>query len=163
PFITFYDTDYFNYRSRIETAAGEFGFTTESYLNGSNPFAFMTLRNSGNVGIGVMSPAAKLDVSGDWNGNDGALSLSGNLPTLKLAGGYGSFPSLHNSDWLEQVDTSGGLTFWNRNWIINTPPPGFTPYVKLTRDGKVGIGATDPQATLDVRGNTMTQCLTITG
>jgi len=96
--------------------------------------------NGGNVGIGTDFPAAKLEVDGDWNGTDGALTLGGELATLKWVGGYGSFPTFHKSEWLAQADTSGGLSFWNRHWLAGTPP-GYSWYAKLTKEGSMTFGS----------------------
>jgi hypothetical protein len=64
PFITFFDSNHGYARGAIQQVDGGLNLFTESYLRGANPFAYLRLDNSGNVGIGTATPQAKLDVIG---------------------------------------------------------------------------------------------------
>lgn len=64
PFLTLYDGNAGYARSRIQGVNGDVVIAAESYLSGANPTAFIDLKNSGDVGIGTATPAAKLDVNG---------------------------------------------------------------------------------------------------
>jgi hypothetical protein len=63
PFMTLRDGNAGNARGRIQTLNGTLNLFTESYLNGTNSSAFLQLNTSGNVGIGVSNPGAKLHVA----------------------------------------------------------------------------------------------------
>jgi hypothetical protein len=41
----------------------------------------------GNVGVGTPNPVTKVEISGNWNGQEGALRLTGDKPTVKFVGG----------------------------------------------------------------------------
>ncbi|HVO73309.1 MAG TPA: hypothetical protein VMT35_04755 [Ignavibacteriaceae bacterium] len=64
PFISIKDANAGYARSVIQGVAGSMNLFTESYLNGSNPTAFLHLDNNGNIGIGNPNPQNKLDVNG---------------------------------------------------------------------------------------------------
>jgi hypothetical protein len=99
--------------------------------------------NVGNVGIGTASPLASLDVLGNWNGEQGALNLFGDRPSVRFTGDAGS----DNRSWLMHLGGSpGDLLFYRRAgagaWI---------PTLSLgAASGNVGMGTTTPASKLTV-------------
>jgi len=98
------------------------------------------LANTGNVGIGTTSPSEKLDVRG------------GNIMVGGFGGGtdYGLIltPDDGSGYWNIANVTGGALTFNNSNTI------GSSEAMRIT-GGKIGIGTTSPDRTLDVEGTGM--------
>jgi hypothetical protein len=107
-------------------------------VNGNNAYYA-----SGKVGIGTPNPAAALEVRGDWDGVNGALTLSGAAPTLRLAGDG----STGNNSWLLQVGADGNLGFYNK--ALLTP---FGLVTTITPLGYVGLGTASPQENLSIAG-----------
>jgi hypothetical protein len=64
PFITFFDSNHGYKRSAIQEVDGGMNLFADSYLTGVNLLAYVTLNNSGNLGIGTANPTAKLEVVG---------------------------------------------------------------------------------------------------
>ena len=105
------------------------------------------------VGIGTATPAALLDVQGAVSFAS-TLSVAGNITQTTgdyLYTGGGNFDIKHNSA--------------SQNIVISTTPSGgsATSRVRITHDGKVGIGTDSPSQTLDVNGTLETNNLTIAG
>ncbi len=97
--------------------------------------------NSGNVGIGTISPVAKLDVSGSFQaGSTKITGLSGAGNAVVMSDNSGN---LYNTALSTFVSAN---TLWSgtRNGNIWNGDSG---------GGNVGIGTTAPGAKLDVRGN----------
>jgi len=109
----------------------------------------MFISDAGLVGMGTLAPAAKLSVVRDWDGQQGALELKGDKPTLRLSGGA----IAGNESWIMHVgsDGPGNLGFFRR-----TASPVFPfPYVwnnmmTLSVGGDVGIGTSNPISKLDI-------------
>ncbi len=100
-----------------------------SFLNAPNGTEIVTIRGSGNVGIGTSSPSAKLHLV---NGNlrvDGGEFQSWGPITLH--------PDVDNTgdDVVRFVDSTGNET------------------MRVQSDGKVGIGTSEPQARLHGQGD----------
>ncbi len=108
-----------------------------------SPFNVVFVNNDGNVGIGTATPAAKMEIVGDWNGQEGALRIRGDKPTIGLTGG----PITNNTSWKMHLGDTGILTF-ARNLTANT----FSYVLNLTANDRVGIGTTNPGAKFEVAG-----------
>lgn len=117
----------------------------------------MVITDEGNVGLGTTDPGGRLHVVGDWDGEQGALQLSGLKPTLRFTGGF----TQNHQSWIVHLGAHGpgNLEFMNR-----TGPGAYASVLALDPyEGNVGIGTSEPLAKLDVRGTTRTCVLTITG
>ncbi len=121
-------------------------------------FLFRTASDPGTIGsqatydfaisdAGRASIPAGLNLGGQWDGAQGALTLTAQLPTIRFTGGVQSF----NTSWVIQdgSDGPGDLEFFAAGGI---GPASFTPVMALSPAGSVGIGTTTPQSMLDIIG-----------
>ena len=131
--------------------------TMQSYIR-------MSILSSGNVGIGTTSPAGKLHIdatNGALSGGDPTYrgdiiltSQSSGVPTSATGGiefklsnsgpGYGWRIMASDS-----TSASAGTPFTIQNRVGSA---SWTNQLLISNDGKVGIGTTNPQYTLDVAG-----------
>ena len=104
---------------------------------------------TGDVGIGTTEPKGKLEVKGDWDGYHGALTLSGDKPTIRFSGGEKS----GNQQWLIHGSEfgPGNLEFFNGGTEDKENMWG-NPVMSLSPSGNVGIGTTEPRTQLEVEG-----------
>ena len=108
-------------------------FMTETGLGGSGPSEKMRITSGGNVGIGTNDPSSKLEVSGS------------SLTELKVTESSSSVTTM------VQSSTTYG---WVGTKTNHTMYIGADDSAKITvlTGGNVGIGITNPQKKLDVRG-----------
>lgn len=111
---------------------------------------------NGKVGIGTSAPAAKMEIFGNWTGEDGALRLSGDKPTIRFTGG----PITGNQSWILHLgsDGPGNLQFFRR-----TGANAWNPVMSLTPEGNVGIGTSGTGAKLAVYNNDLGIVSRVTG
>jgi len=118
-------------------------------------FNYLTMLNNGDVGIGKTNPQYKLDVNGD--------AASDNLHTnniyfhdtkMKIANINVGLVTKEGDGTVEEggKDSGGEGT---------DPPINITDIITIQSNGRVGIGVTSPQATLDVAGNIHALSLTL--
>ena len=104
----------------------------------------MHLDASGNLGIGTSSPAARLSFGGyiPSNGQTVHVYQSSNVRSGLgvVSGVYRVFTDSGSVISFGQVSTSDGSTYTER--------------ARIDSSGKVGIGTTNPQTTLDIRSDT---------
>jgi hypothetical protein len=107
--------------------------------------ALMTMRASGNIGIGTTSPGAKLDVSGNIRLAQYGYIYFGSNSSNQL--------SLSNSLSGSQITQSGSgsLELQSASNDIHLKAGGLTKAV-VRASGKVGIGTTNPGYKLEVNG-----------
>jgi hypothetical protein len=118
--------------------------------------------NIGNVGIGTMNPVAKLHIG---SGGSFAIDNPGSAPSgssismgspqgspgISIARGDGSNGELKT--WQMRVESDSNFIVQEKNVGLTTGTPRFV----IAPGGKVGIGTTTPQATLDVNGSISSQ------
>jgi hypothetical protein len=103
----------------------------------------LTANSVGNVGVGTAAPGARLDVGAGaaarGAGTDLLVGGGGNSPQVELYGATKSSAVAHD-------EALGGMVFY-------TNGPSFSPSLFVANSGKVGVGTTSPQNTLDVAGS----------
>jgi len=128
----------------IESRSADGSTVQNLYIQPNGNTAFAT--TSGNVGIGTTSPSYKLEVKGSsGNISDGNQIFSvGNT----IGGTQLSFGSSENSyNWIRSYESGAG----GRDFVLGTN----AEVMRLTADGKVGIGTTSPNAKFHAIGHTM--------
>lgn len=111
--------------SKIYNDAEDLYFAT----NGSNR---MLINSSGNIGIGNVSPGAKLDVTGN-------IRLSASSPNIELNNGG---PMVYSTASNTLMFATGG------------GPSSPVERMRINSSGNVGIGTSSPGSLLEVNGNT---------
>jgi hypothetical protein len=111
-------------------------------------------RNGGNVGIGTTNPTSELHVKA-LNSTDDALKLqinsTGNGQTGILFQGWSDNFSLSAIRSFDVGDYNGDLRFYTDN--DDSKNSNLQERVRITEDGNVGIGITDPKSKLQVEGS----------
>jgi hypothetical protein len=102
----------------------------------------MTIANSGNVGIGTATPATKLDVNGIAQASQFQLDSNAYSVLKDLSG---------NSNFVLNFDAYDYLSFDRTDNAMKLNISG--EKLRVTSDGKVGIGTNSPTVTLDVAGD----------
>jgi hypothetical protein len=87
------------------------------------------------VGIGLPAPRSKLEVSGDWTDERGALELSGHKPTIRFTGGS----DLAERSWIIHLGGNGpgDLEFYTRG----PSDTSWVPRMLLTQHGVNVVGS----------------------
>jgi len=134
------------------------GSSSTALISASNASSeVFKVERSGNVGIGTSSPAAPLDLAGNFIFKSPANTLYGNFDTTTA--GYGAFRLQNqgsNYGFIGQTSSilaSGGsntaLGLRSENeFAIATG--GSSERLRIDSSGNVGIGTSSPDATLDV-------------
>jgi hypothetical protein len=120
------------------TAQGTLVATGISQLGSGGSNVYLTSSSAGNVGIGTSSPSDKLTV-------DGNLSIFGNkIYNGSAANSAGvSFPSSTT-----RIDGYNGITFHSSTTTVGSQ----TERMRITNNGNVGIGTSNPTEKLEVGG-----------
>jgi hypothetical protein len=98
---------------------------------------------AGRVGIGTTRPAAQLEVEAHWTGEDGALRLSGDKPTIRFSGGSIS----GNRSWLLHLGSNGP---GNLEFHRKLGSAQWSPVLAMSPSGNVGIGEVNPSFQLSL-------------
>ena len=131
--------------ARIQGVDGKFAVTS---VNGADHL-FTVNTSGGNVGIGTNSPDQRLDVNGDMivgrAGNSGTVFFRRPSDAAAAASvGFAGESEISNFR-MASFGGSGFISFW-------TNGGGTTEKMRITPDGNVGIGNSNPKAKLDVAG-----------
>jgi hypothetical protein len=122
------------------------------------PLLYRDINNEKRVGIGTISPSTKLDVGGN-------IRLSGNIEngTNGRVNLYTNTSASNSDAWIElwgsqntDSNRTGELALTGKYIEFrynSTQSSEGTVGMRLTSDGKVGIGITSPSEKLDVSGN----------
>jgi hypothetical protein len=117
--------------------------TNRLYLSSSDSSPDLTIDSLGRVGIGTSTPVAPLDIYGNWTGEQGALRLVGDKPTLRMDGGLFT----GDRSWIMHLGSygPGSLQFFCRD-----RSGSWDDVITLTPGGNVGIGTPTPVGGLQV-------------
>lgn len=135
-----------NVEWRATSTVGFSGGSSNWLVNGNN----ISNKNSGNVGIGVANPQAKLEVGGPIiagiQGGTSNISFRRNSDGFNTAS-YGYAQG--SSGDVAAINSGGGGIF---TWLTNVGGT-VAERMRLTNDGKLGLGTNDPQNDLEVVNN----------
>ncbi len=116
----------------------------------------VTIKPSGNVGIGTATPSATLDIgSGGLRVREGIINKAGLASGTDL-GLY----SEGGSNWIRLVSNAGDIRFYVDGAAGNSYYGG-TPSMTVAHTGNVGIGIANPTSKLQVAGDLRTNYLRI--
>jgi hypothetical protein len=141
-----------------------YGLNFVSYPYGGTPFTAMFIaRNTGNVGIGTLSPQTTLQVGDFGTGNQffSIVSAGGNLYQTGI-----QFRHFNQTDGFNITDselvTNNGLNFVRYPYNgTSTATPATAMYIDRG-SGYVGIGTVTPSTALDVAGEITCTVMNIT-
>jgi hypothetical protein len=132
---------------------------------GQNPW--MTIDQSGRVGIGSTTPSTTFVVAGTSTLQNviPAGPYTGNMSTYSLGASTTRWSSL----WAQYVNV--GTSTWslaqvpgsNRFGIFSSPNGGGTEALSILPNGNVGIGTTSPVSNFSIAGTTTIQNMNVTG
>ncbi|MCP4708912.1 MAG: tail fiber domain-containing protein, partial [Planctomycetes bacterium] len=125
-------TDFFTIDSDGKVGISNTFNTNNNWLSGDGDSEGISIKDDGNVGVGTTSPGQLFTISAD------------NEPVFRFnRSGSGNYDG-------EFYMTSGGGLLYRAG--LDGTGAELTDFFTINLDGKVGIGANDPDATLDVIG-----------
>jgi hypothetical protein len=132
---TFNGTGTTNSALQLQSAGVGKWNVTNKYNSAANDFAItdvlnsldrLTIKNNGNVGIGISTPAYKLDVIGQIAANNNIRSTDGNVTTIMSFGAStGSTGTLSDHDYIfVRNNLEAGRFTTNNSFGVNCTPSG---------------------------------------
>lgn len=116
--------------------------------DGANPPGIsphLVVISEGKVGVNTFTPTAKLEVNGDWTGDEGAVRVSGDKPAIRFSGGMPA----DDQNWLLQVGSDGPGNFQIAHREAASSWKGV---LHATPSLRIGVGTPAPRNPLGVRG-----------
>jgi len=154
-----------SFRLPTHGANTDYGLTEQMFIEGTGAdsrgaYKIVMLPYGGNVGINVTNPTVKLDIKNSsatvYNPSTVAfntiLQLS-NSTSGASTNALMSFVTESNGEWYTGAVENSGNTASDFVWASRASGAR-AERMRILSDGNVGIGATDPLAKLDIRGNT---------
>ncbi|MDB4755126.1 hypothetical protein OAG19_00575 [Akkermansiaceae bacterium] len=130
--------------------ADAFSIHSAAGVNVSSLIDVITLQKSGNVGIGNVSPQAKLHITGTVNTDDTKLYLTENT---NLLGAYFKYNGDLNINFIGGLDTTERpVISYPRDGSTLSLSTGSSTALHIDSSRNVGIGTNSPTAVLDVAG-----------
>ncbi len=121
------------------TAPGGLAFSAD------NTTEHLRVSPSGNVGIGTTSPASKLEVAGIIHSTTGGIKFPDGTTMTSAAATTTGSSSTTDLSFAADADANGtGVMIMATNG---------NERMRISNDGKVGIGTTTPTSTLDIAGD----------
>jgi len=114
--------------------------------------------DEGKVGIGTTTPSAKFEVNGDSRTN--AIDLQNNWGHVAINAHWDGLKWILHDDGfgslIQQNGDRGGLTLSVADSGSTGSPINWNHAVRVTKDGKVGIGTNDPEQKLHIKNGNIT-------
>lgn len=139
-------------KRELRTLIGPAGQTDNRFIvgceDGASPPGIsphFVVVSEGKVGVNTLSPAAKLEVTGNWTGDEGAVRISGDKPAIRFSGGAPA----GSENWLLQVGSDGPGNFQIAH---RDAPSSWKTALHVTPSLRVGVGTPKPRNPLGVRG-----------
>lgn len=106
--------------------------------------AALTVTSEKKVGVNTSAPVAQMEIKGNWDGEEGALRLTGDKPTIR----FSADTTAGSQNWIAHVGSSG-----NGNFEIQRrrTPSGWDMVLTATTDNKVGVATSRPRCRLGIR------------
>ena len=163
--------------SNVAVSGVAAGANTQVQYNNSGALAGSAnlVFDGANLGIGVTSPAAKLQIGGDGSSNitvpsglglrvlSGTYQNTGGTGFIQLSGGYGDTGYI--GAWnISALATTPGSYATNNQLTFSTVAAfsgTVTECMRLDSSGNLGIGTSSPGAKLDVNGNALVNGLSL--
>jgi hypothetical protein len=138
----------FNGSAWVQLGSG--GGTSQWLANGTHIYN----GNTGNVGIGINAPTAKLHLAGLMKIDGGQIDIDNNFAQVRLinAGSPKGYFSLSGSSGDIQIGTN---VLYNDIGKLQLETKSF-PRITILPEGNVGVGTINPSTKLDVAGNIRT-------
>jgi hypothetical protein len=155
-------SSYHTYINNTNSAGGTYGLGVNNNNTSSNGYILglssggterMIVRNDGNVGIGITSPAYKLDVTAASTSDGLRINLGGTSKIIANGDGVLAWGASADQGVLTW-DTGKAIVMGQAGDALSLGANGTWDRLYINTSGDVGIGTTSPNSKLHVVGNT---------